>query len=433
QRNGEAGFSMFTLAPMGLVVFVVGIVYMLLLGHRLVPERPSGENLEQDFEVSDYLTEIEVPEGSGAVGMTLEELRGEARPVGGMEILQLLRDDDLIDRPRDDLQLRAGDRLAVRGDVDRIGNILDAEDFEVSENLQAERFKDEENVLLEVMLASDSDLEGHTLRDNGFSERWNCNVLAIRRSGELRHDDLLDTELQPGDVLLLHTTADGLNRIHELESQRSAPFITISEQRVETFRPRAFLGVAALLAAVVTLAATRILPISIGAPLAIVILMFSRFLGPREAYRAIDWRVVFLLAAALSFGRAMDASGLSGMVSGVLVDVVGSRWGPTAVVAALYLLTALCTEIMSNNAAAALLAPIALTLSGSMGVDPLPLLVTVAIAGSASFMTPVGYQTNTMVYSAGNYRFTDFTRVGAPLALALWLLATLLIPIFYPF
>jgi di/tricarboxylate transporter len=153
----------------------------------------------------------------------------------------------------------------------------------------------------------------------------------------------------------------------------------------------------------------------------------------RDVYRSVDWQVVLLLGAALSFGDAMNSSGLTTVFSDALLGSVGQAWGPVAVVAALYLSTSLMTEIMSNNAAAALLAPIALSIAQSMGVDPLPLLLAVAFAGSASFMTPVGYQTNTMVYSAGNYRFRDFVRVGAPLNLVLWGLATLLIPVFYPF
>jgi di/tricarboxylate transporter len=271
------------------------------------------------------------------------------------------------------------------------------------------------------------------LRSHRFSERYSANVLAIRRSGRLRHKHLWDTRLKSGDVLLLHTTRRAQRRIRALEARHAAPFITINEHGFQRFEPRRFAAVLGVIMAVVAVAALGLAPISIAAVTGVAVLAFGGILKMRDVYRSVDWRVVFLLAAALSFGDAMTNSGLTSALSGVLIGAVGSAWGPVAVVAALYLLTSIMTEIMSNNAAAALLAPIALKVSQSMDVSAMPLLLAVAFAGSASFLTPVGYQTNTMVYSAGNYRFRDFVRVGAPLNLVLWVLATLLIPLFYPF
>ena len=218
-----------------------------------------------------------------------------------------------------------------------------------------------------------------------------------------------------------------------MEAKRIAPFFTISEHDVQPFRKRRFWCVLGVIAAIVTAAALQVVSISIAAVSGICILALLGILQPREIYKSIDWSVVFLLAAALSFGTAMNNSGLTDSLSGLLFDSIGREYGPIAIVAALYLLTSILTEIMSNNASAALLAPISISIALTMGVDPLPFLVTIAFAGSASFLTPVGYQTNTMVYSAGNYRFTDFTRVGAPLNLMLWLLATVCIPVLYPF
>jgi di/tricarboxylate transporter len=413
------------------VIFAVGLAYMLLIGQRLVPERSTGEDLAEDFEVDDFMTEIEIPEGSAAEGRSIQQAFGETdEPI---EVLQLLRDDNLIEEPRDDFELQPGDRLAVRGDVERIARILDADDYRVSDRLKAERFRGAENVLLEVMLTANSGLDGESLRNHRFSERYNANVLAIRRSGRLRHKNLWDTQLKAGDVLLLHTTRRAQRRIRALESRHAAPFITINEHGLQSFEPRRFAVVLGVIVAVVSAASLELVPVAIAAIAGISLLAFGKILSMRDVYRSVDWRVVFLLAAALSFGDAMNSSGLTSVLSDALLGAIGEAWGPVAVVAALYLLTSVMTEIMSNNAAAALLAPIALSISQALGVDPLPLLLTVAFAGSASFMTPVGYQTNTMVYSAGNYRFGDFLRVGAPLNLILWVLATLLIPVFYPF
>ena len=159
-------------------------------------------------------------------------------------------------------------------------------------------------------------------------------------------------------------------------------------------------------------------------------LVLGGSISMKQAYESIDWKIVFLLAGALSLGRAMNNSGLDTEVASLLTGTV-SQWGPYALVAALYLATNLLTEMMSNNATAALLAPVAIAASENLGMDPLPLLVTVTIAASASFMTPAGYQTNAMVYGAGRYRFTDFVRVGAPLSLLCWLLTTILVPLFF--
>ena len=434
EKNGIDSFSIFTLTPFGLVIFTVGIAYMLLLGNRLVPDRSMGEDLDEEFRIEDFITEICIPEASTAAGRTIDEAFVEVLDddEDNIEVLQLLRDGNLVENPRDDFELRENDRLAVRGDVKRIRKMLNADDFIISRRLETQQFRDAENVLLEVMVARNSELEDRTLRDHKFLHRYNANVLAVRRSGKLKRKNIGDIRLKAGDILLLHTSRRAQRRIRALESKRIAPFFTISEHDLQPFRKLRFCCVIGVIAAVVTVAALQLVSISIAAIAGICLLALGGVLEPREIYKSIDWGVVFLLAAALSFGAAMNSSGLTDALSGILFDVVGREFGPVAVIATLYLLTSILTEIMSNNASAALLAPISISIASTMGVDPLPLLVTIAFAGSASFLTPVGYQTNTMVYSAGNYRFTDFTRVGVPLNLILWGLATLCIPVFYP-
>ncbi|MDT8408120.1 MAG: SLC13 family permease [Wenzhouxiangellaceae bacterium] len=435
EQNGIEGFSMFTLTPFGLVIFAAGVIYMLVLGNRLVPETSIGDEPAEDFKVEDFLTEIRIPQHSGAAGKTIEEAFEKAFEEGGEEIdvLQLLRDDNIIENPRRDFSLEQGDRLAIRGDVERIREIADTSDFRVSRRLETQRFRDAENVLLEVMLAANSELEGKTLHDHQFSHRYNANVLAIRRSGKLQRKKLWETRLQAGDVLLLHTTRRAQRRIRALEAKRVAPFFTISEHDLQPFNKRRFWLVMVVIAGVVASATLQLAPISIGAIAGVAVLTFGGILSTQDVYKAVDWRVVFLLAAALSFGAAMDNSGLTESIANLLFDSIGREYGPIAILAALYLVTSILTEIMSNNASAALLAPISISMAAKMSVDPLPLLVAIAFAGSASFMTPVGYQTNTMVYSAGSYRFVDFMKVGAPLNLILWLLAIVCIPVLYPF
>ena len=433
EQNDVESFSMFTLTPFGLVIFSAGIAYMLLLGNRLVPDRSIGNEEEENFKVEDFITEIRIPERSRAAGKTIYKAFSEILEDEDVEVLQMLRDDNVEESPGSNHVLREGDRLAVRGDIKRIREMLKAEDFRISKRLETQQFKDAENVLLEVMVARSSDLEGRTLRDQKFLHRYNANVLAIRRSGKLSRKNVWDIQLKAGDVLLLHTSRRAQQRIREMESKRVAPFLTVSQHDLQPFRKQRFMVVIGVVAAVVAAASLQMVSISVAAIAGICLLSLLGVLQPREIYKSIDWGVVFLLAAALSFGAAMNNSGLTDALSGFLFDAVGREYGPVAIVAALYLSTSVLTEIMSNNASAALLAPIGISLAATMGVDPLPFLVTIAFAGSASFLTPVGYQTNTMVYSAGNYRFTDFTRVGGPLNLMLWGLATLCIPVLYPF
>ena len=164
----------------------------------------------------------------------------------------------------------------------------------------------------------------------------------------------------------------------------------------------------------------------------IAVLLFSRISTPEDAYNSIDWKVIVLLAGALSIGEAMQSSGLSAILANWLVESVGESLGPTLLISVLYLITTVLTGVMSNNATAALLTPIAISLSVSFGVNPIPFLMAIAFAASADFMTPIGYQTNTMVYSAGNYAFKDFLKIGTPLHIIFWILASFLIPFFYP-
>ena len=213
----------------------------------------------------------------------------------------------------------------------------------------------------------------------------------------------------------------------------STPFLAISEQELREINVRKVVVALTVLISIIALASLRILPIMVASLAGVLVLTTTGVISPKRAYNSVDWQVIILIAGSLSLGTALETSGIAGFLGGFLANYVGSAWGPTAVVSALYLMTSVFTSLMSNNAAAAVLAPIAISVAETMNVNPTPLLLAIAFAGSASFMTPVGYQTNTMVYSAGNYRFSDFARIGLPLNLIFWILASFLIPRFYPF
>ena len=221
--------------------------------------------------------------------------------------------------------------------------------------------------------------------------------------------------------------------MQESQEKRNSPFISISEQVLNDLNPKKLYITVSVILSVILLATFNILPLVISAFAGIVVLNSLGVISMQEAYRSIDWKVIFLLAGSLSLGAAMTNSGLSQNISDLLVNITSDFKSQMFIIAVFYLFTNLLTEIMSNNASAALMVPIAFSVSPSLGISILPFLVTIAVAGSASFMTSIGYQTNTMVFSAGKYQFLDFTKVGAPLNLLFLIVASILIPYFYPF
>jgi di/tricarboxylate transporter len=240
------------------------------------------------------------------------------------------------------------------------------------------------------------------------------------------HTGIAEARLKGGDALLVEISTQ---RLPALRASRE--FVVVSEHGPLAARPRRAVRALAVVAAVVAAAATGVLPISVAAVAGAVALVLLGCLTLEEAYAALDLRVVVLLGGILPLGIALERTGLAALAAGRLVEAAGPL-GPVAVIAVIYGLTSALTEVMSNNATAVLMVPLALGVAGTLGVDPRPLLLAVAFGASASFMTPVGYQTNTLVYGPGAYRFVDYLRVGTPLNLLFWALASVLIPVFWP-
>lgn len=424
---GLRPFGMFEFAPLGLVLLLVGTGYMLAVGVRLIPERrPPREGLTRSFRMDEYVTELVLLPESTSVGQPL----GESELMGDLDLepLEVRRDDRRLAPPDTEVVLAAGDVLRVRCDLGTLAELSQREGVRLRPRAEwrDEDFASEEEVLVEVVVAPNSDLEGRTLAEANFRERYDATVLALRHRGALVHHGIGDARLRPGDALLVEARQDRLPGL-----KRDDAFVVVSEVETPSFRAEKFVPALAVMVGVVVLPTLGIVPIVASATAGAILMILLRCLTVEEAYEAIEWKVIFLLAGVLTLGTAMRETGGADLLSTFLVERVGP-WGGTAVVAAFYLVTSLATELMSNNASAALLAPIAVAAAGGLGVDPRPLLMAVTFAASASFLTPVGYQTNTMVFSAGHYRFTDFARVGAPLNLLFWGTATLLIPVIWP-
>ena len=427
EQNGLAPIGMFELSRLGLIFFGVGVVYMVLVGVRLIPDRGGDAALDERYGMGDYLVEVVVEESARSVGKTIVD--SPLVQETGVVVLDIIRRGERFSMPSSRMQIHAGDVLRLRGDVEMLSKVQEREGIRLRphDRWEIRNLSDGPTVQVEVVVAPGARLAGRTLRQVRFAALYGSMVLAIRQRERLRHGDLEDTVLRAGDALLVEVPTDRLATL-----RRSNDFVLVAETEIPTFRRERIIPAVLIIAGVVTTAAMGMLPILVGALVGAVLMIVTKCLTLDEAYDAVDWSVIFLLAGLLTLGVAMENTGAAAYLAEGLLMGMGNA-GPFVLVAAFYLLTSILTEAMSNNATAVLLAPIAIAMAGTLGVDPRPLLVTVAFAASASFMTPMGYQTNLMILGPGNLKFIDFVKVGGPLNIIFWILATLLIPVFWSF
>jgi Trk K+ transport system NAD-binding subunit len=377
--------------------------------------------------IGDYLTEI----------ILLPEAQSVGKMIKDSPLIQDL-DIDIINVYRDGNSLRplslwtvlqANDVLRVRCNIHKVQKLQEREGILLKSDtkLWDKDLKSDEITLVEAVIAPNSKLEGKSLIESQFRHDFGATVLAIRHRGEVMHENLEVAPLKAGDVLLLRLKREDLNQL-----KQDPAFVIVSSPGLPEFRKHKTLPALLIISAVVLTASLNIFPIVVSAILGCILMVLTRCVTLEEAYRSIEWQVIFLLAGVLTLGIALEKTGAALFISNVFVSGIGGL-GPTALVSALFLLTMILTNVMSNNATAALLAPIAIGIADSMALNPRPFLMAVTFAASLSFMTPVGYQTNTIIYGPGQYKFSDFLRVGTPLNVLFWILATLLIPKIWSF
>lgn len=426
-RSGQKPFGIFEFSSLGGVMFVVGMLYMLVVGIRLVPNRRAKAELMGAFAMKDYLTDIVLGPKARSIGKMLQD--SPLIKEFDIEILELIRGSRRVMRPSGWMLLLEGDILRVRCDVELVKKLSDREGIEIKSDtpLTAENLSSEDSILTEVVVAPNSNLIGRSLDQIGLSTIYNATVLALRHRTDLLHRDFYRTPLRAGDAILMQVKKEILDRLRS-----SDDFVVVSEVGIPLLRRKRVVPALLVAASVVVVAATGLAPIVVAAVIGAVLMVAFGCLSMEEAYEAIEWKVIFLLAGVLTLGIALEKTGAAAIISKAFV-LSAREWGPVVLVSLLYLFTSFLTEVMSNNATAALLAPIAIASAQTLGIDARPLLMAVTFAASASFMTPVGYQTNTLIYGPGQYRFRDFFKVGAPLNFLLWIVATLLIPKLWPF
>jgi di/tricarboxylate transporter len=425
EQAGLGAFGMFEFTKLGVIFFAVGVTYMMTVGRKLVPDHRGRGDLTTSFGLGDYLTDLILQADSKSVGKALE-----SAPLVkdlGIEVLQIRRGEDTL-RPTPETVLCENDVLRIQGNLRTINELKDRAGvaFGMSVKWRDEDLQSTDTRLVEAVVGPSSPLAGKSLAESRLRENFGASVLAVRQHGTLRHSEFENITLMPGDTLLIDVPND---QIEHLTEQRV--FLVVSRAGIPRFNwPKAAKALA-IVVSVVVVAATGLLPIVAAAATGALAMVLSRCISTDEAYGAIEWNVLFLLAGMLSLGAAMEKTGASTMLAEGMVNAVGG-FGPIALLAAFFGATMLLTEVMSNNATVALLLPIAITTAHSIDANPRTFMFAVVFAASSSFMTPVGYQTNTMIYGPGQYRFVDFVRVGAPLNLIFWILGVLLIPWFWP-
>jgi di/tricarboxylate transporter len=422
RRHGLEPIGFFEMAPAGIVITVVGMIYLLFIAPRLIPDR-TGTGVIERYNLRKYISEAEVTPGSSLAGKTLGETRLEAMD---LIVLGIRRTETKILAPRQSTLLREGDVLLVEGRAEDILSIKDTAglvirpDFKLSDpDLVSEKVR-----MVEAMVRPRSNLIGRTLSEALFRERTGLTVLAIHSGETTRRTALAKLQLDAGDVLLLQGSAEAFERVDEQD-------LLLLEDK-SAHHPRSAKSRIALLVfvACIVLAATKALPMSIAFLLGVPVLILTRCLSTEEAYESVDWRLMVMIGSMMAFGVAMQKTGAAAWLAELIVRFL-SGWGPHAILVGFFLLTVILTQPMSNQAAALVLLPVAMQVADTMQIEPRSLVMCVTFAASCSFMTPLE-PSCILVWGPGRYRFLDFVKVGGILTVIVFLTSITLIPYFWP-
>lgn len=418
--------GMFELTPVGLPILILGIVYMLSIGRRLLPENKiEDETKDQTQKILPYLSEVVVQPDSPLVNKTLSE-SGLGSNLD-LTVLRVQRGSNRFLAPQAGLRLQAGDVLLVEGQRDDILKIKDTAGVSLKAEIEYsdEELQTEDIRIVEAIVLLRSRLTGRTLRGAHLRDQYGIQVLAINRHGETIHRKLSQVRLQMGDILLIQGR---ISNIAALEADENIHILShVEEQKPDT--RRAPIAVAAF-AIPLLLSSFELAPLSVAVLIGVLIVFATQCITPEEAYRKVEWKALILIGCMLGVGSALEYTGAAEFIAAQIVTWIGSA-SPTWLLAAFFLLTMLLTQPMSNQAAAAVVVPIALETAMKLGVNPRTFAVMIAVGASCSFLTPLE-PACLMVYGPGRYRFSDFLKVGSILSLIIFIIAIILVPIIWP-
>jgi di/tricarboxylate transporter len=423
--QGMPAIGMFEIARIGLPLALGGLLLVLLLAPLVLPER-RGALKEFEDEFRQYtLTMVVSPEGP-LEGKTVEE--AGLRHLEGVFLVEVRRADEIIAPASSQTHLMGGDLLTFAGRSDLVLDLRSVRGLTSAEEEHALEFNEAGHTYFEAVIGVDSPLNGRTLKEVGFRQEYRAAALALHRSGERFQAKLGEVPLKAGDTLILLAGAE-----FQALWRHRRDFLVISRLGgTPPVSSRKAILVVGVMVGIVVLAALGLLPILQGSLLGAFILVGSRVMTPWEAVDAVDLSVVLLIASAFGLGAAMEGSGLAAALAEAVLEVAGG-FGPTGALVGVLVATILLTEVITNNAAAVLVFPIAMAAAHGFGLDPRPFAIAIAVGASASFLTPIGYQTNTMVYGPGGYRFGDYARLGLPLTLLVVVLTAWIVPLYFGF
>ena len=420
QKAGLAPFGIFEMTPLGIIVAISGLIYIALFARRLLPNRDSMSALLTDRKGMKFFTEIAIPEGSALAGRKPGEVELFNR--GGARVIDVLRGDASLRREMDGVVLAEGDRVVLRSPMAEILGLKDHKDLRDVDKLSSVQTQ-----TVEVLVTPGCLMIGRTLGALRLRRRYGVYPLAVHRRDKNIGRQLDDVEVQIGDTLLLEGVIEDIQRLAvDME------MVSVAHPTERAYRRKHAPLVIAVMLGVVGLAALNVAPIQYLAFIGVGIVLVTGAVDSDEALAAVDGRLMALLFGMLGVGAGLEHSGAVEMVVGWVAPWLQGQ-SPFVLVFAVYVLTSFLTEIVSNNAVAVICTPVVIGLATTLGVDPRPLVLVVMIGASASFATPIGYQTNTLVYGPGGYKFSDFIRFGVPLNVVCAIVTTIAVPLIYKF
>ncbi|ALJ05428.1 transporter [Pseudalgibacter alginicilyticus] len=426
EKYGVEPFGMFEFTKAALCLLAIGFIYIFFIGPLLLPRRRNKEN-ELIKKAEQYITEIYIEENCTDINILLTN--SKLVKEFNVNILSILRQGVLVHEFNKETKIMQADILKVLVLPETLSRLLDTDGYAIKGNKRMQKAEEESTNynIYETIIPFGSGLSNNTLKSINFRRQYNASILAIRQRGEILYDKLTHTILKEGDMLLIMSQEEEINN---LESQNLIVKLSEYTKKKTNYKkaiPAVLIGIGVVLTASLNLTSILISAM-VGALLMIVI----GILKPHEAYKAVEWKVIFMMAGVLSMGTALEKTGGATLIAHYIKETLG-QYDAQITLSLLYLVTFISTNLISSKATAALMTPIVIMLSQAMAISERPFLIAVMFACSLTFMTPMSYPTNTMVYAPGNYKFNDFLKMGTPLNILIWLSATFIIPYFFPF
>ncbi|HMA75792.1 MAG TPA: SLC13 family permease [Candidatus Krumholzibacteriaceae bacterium] len=424
-ENGLEGFSFFEISKVGIPTALFGLMVIVLIGHRLLPDR-KPPLIQLGGNTREFVVEMKVNENFRNIGKTISE--ANLRHLKGLYLFQIERGDKIISPAGPEEKILPGDRLFFTGlpstiiELQRTPGLITVQDPE----FDLQNYDSDQLGTFEAVISSNSPLIGKNVRESEFRSRYQAVILGIHRSGERIQKKVGDIVIRTGDTLLILAKNSFAERWYH-----SRDFYLVSRAESPPSKPRRYswLSISILAIMIITMA-SGLLPILLSVCLATLILILTGCISAEDARDSIEWKVLLIIASAFGISKAMINSGVADYIAVHLISALGVA-GPIGLIAGTYFIVSLYTEIITNNASAALVFPVSLAIAQQAALDPRPFFITVAIAASASFATPIGYQTNLMVYGPGGYKFKDFLRVGIPMNIIIGIVTVTMIYLIY--